>query len=59
MYTIILIMVANTVIASNASMTILTVTGNTIFDEEFCVEDAVVLLVLALVFIVVVGVVVA
>ena len=52
-------MVANTVIASNASMTILTVTGNTIFDEEFCVEDAVVLLVLALAFIVVVGVAVA
>ena len=46
MYTIKLIMVANTIIASNASMTILTVTGNTIFDEEFCGEDAVVLLVL-------------
>ena len=44
MYTIKLIVVANTIIASNASMTILTVTGSTIIDEEFCGEDAVVLL---------------
>ena len=46
MYTIKLIMVANTIIASNASMTILTVTGSTIIDEELCGEDAVVLLIL-------------
>ena len=46
-------MVANTIIASNASMTILTVTGSTIFDEEFCGEDAVVLLVLVEILVVV------
>ena len=51
-------MVANTIIASNASMTILTVTDSTIFDEEFCGEDAVVLLVLVEI-LVVVGVAVA
>ena len=39
-------MVANTIIVSNASMTILTVTGSTIIDEGLCGEDAVVLLVL-------------
>ena len=43
-HTTILIMVANTIIASNASMIILTVTGSTIIDEELCGEDAVVLL---------------